>query len=515
MEDCGRPRFGDSLTGESSQAVGPSDQTAGREWRKSRSGEGIPGCAAELFKPRSMGKRKRTGKKVRKAAARISLRRFWAKLRDTTNHQVIGGLIVGLILVVGGWVLATFSNRTPSLETVALRFVEARELLRADRGGLTALARQFYAEKTPLPSNYPDVQYEPLITPGPEWRVGDAFVPVANVELVLDSSASEISPDDFHLAEFPFVRAHGFSVDRIGYAENIAELNAPLGRHDPTGKRTGASEPADSWHLRLANRDNRTVYDGDYFRIKSLKREADKFKLYVSGSRYFQFVDTCEVLGFEIANAVRACSESEGSGLKTEQLIESSGSGRVFDQLSLRKKHWDIFAFDTRSVGIGVNTLFVRLDCNAGQGEPKHAFYIHDRRIGTASEAMNTLHVVPAGGLSPLRSLSESNFEENHARLTDTVVVEALDELYGEKIGGILRTTQKPLKDVHPVAKEMLSRLNRGSWELFFVGIGIDALNGKVEVSLCLVARCNKQNRLLDSVSDPNLEGAVSLVPFT
>jgi hypothetical protein len=102
---------------------------------------------------------------------------------------------------------------------------------------------------------------------------------------------------------------------------------------------------------------------------------------------YFNYINTCELIAFEF------CKE----------IIKSVKSNDVFSADSIKNKlrlslrdQINPFDFNNRSAGLGINTILILLN-----DKRLSSFYVHKRNAVKLVEAINTIHVVPAGKFQP------------------------------------------------------------------------------------------------------------------
>lgn len=459
------------------------------------------------------GKRSRRGGSQKKVDTKRSRSTFTQKLAKLTDHQFVGGITVALALGLTTWVASRISCGPKPLQDLVTEFAETRQILSNNRGQLSALARHTHQADSTLTSAYPVMEFGALIAPDESWLHPNGLVPLSAVKVEWEENPSQVNLDEFQFENPPFTKANGYSSDILGYAQTIAELNAPLGRYDKLGQKGEVPEQFETWHSRLAAIDSSYMFDGDLLRATKFLHTPAGYELRVAPATYFQFTNSCEIFAHELAGAVRQADATrqlrDARTLNDWEKLQSQ-----IGNLRLRHKYWDVFEFRRRAVGIGISVLFIRLD-SSNRSQPQHQFYFHDRRVGTASEAMGSLHVVPAGGFIASRGQTPSGGSGDKPRIEDQVIIETLDELFGVKIEEKLRVSPEPLEKLDSTAAEIISKLRDGAWQLFFAGAGVDPLNLKLEICLALVARCTDQDRLLNGVNDPHREGAVLRVPFT
>ena len=223
------------------------------------------------------------------------------------------------------------------------------------------------------------------------------------------------------------------------------------------------------------------------FRVKDIQPQNGSVAFAYSPGTYFNYINTCEVLGAELADAW-----SSDRALSPETLPLRGDPRRIFD-------------FRWRSAFPGVNCLlflknFAKPD-QTGRGTP-HRFAMHSRGQATL-EAQNTEHVVPAGGHQPTSAGMDSDIEQLIWR---TAVREFVEELFDKEEAQAIRDLGQEFLEADQV-RPFVNHIFRkdGVAALFFLGVGFDPLTTKPEILVAIVidwARVMKDPRTWDVVLD-------------
>lgn len=226
------------------------------------------------------------------------------------------------------------------------------------------------------------------------------------------------------------------------------------------------------------------------------------FEVYQSD--YFSFQNTCEVLTHELAHAVY--SVFKGLPSNELNLLEESNekTKRVLDKLILRRKT-DLFNFTNRHIGIGVcaMTIFHNYVEEPG-GQPESIFLIHQReKTANVSEGIGTISVVPAGTYASVNAKNTAAYDLN---LSNTVIREYCEELLGMSEAGDQKTAN--------IIDDRFNRLFSQNYKIYFLGIGMDALNTKCEVMACLVIDLKNYATGRFAHPNPNDEGQPKIKKF-
>ncbi|WP_428546942.1 hypothetical protein [Profundibacter sp.] len=216
---------------------------------------------------------------------------------------------------------------------------------------------------------------------------------------------------------------------------------------------------------------NKRLSNGPTFRLSSINPLDDAPIFTFSPGHYYNYINTCEALAAELADAWK-----NGSNIGPGDLPLRGNPRRIFD---LR---W-------RSAFPGVNCLLVLKDyfndyLSDETLRARDVFLMHQRGQSTL-EAQNTWHVVPAGGHQPVSEDFESDVEQS---IWWTAVREFIEELFDkEEAAGFRKIGQDflSLPEVRPFVKQIFRK--PGVAKVFYLGTGYDPVTTKPEILVCIV----------------------------
>jgi hypothetical protein len=201
------------------------------------------------------------------------------------------------------------------------------------------------------------------------------------------------------------------------------------------------------------------LFNGPVYRLEGVNISQDGVILDFTRGRYFEYLDTSEVLAYEAGIIVRDGKTSLHAA---------------------KYRNWlaDPFDLSKRATSVGVVTLTVRRS-NEGCG-----FYLHQRSDKNVTVGSGQVHVVPAGEFTPADLTQEAT--KRDLVLWHNVMREYAEEFLSvpESFG---QTGKSPdyLKD-WPYAE--LNRARRcGMLRCHVLGIGLDPLTWKPEILTCCV----------------------------
>ncbi len=240
------------------------------------------------------------------------------------------------------------------------------------------------------------------------------------------------------------------------------------------------------------------LFNGRLFALESVRGDVSEGTLAVTvkNGGYFDFLNTCEYLVYEMAHARRVRRKQPPSWL------------HAFCGLPNRVRQADILDLSNRFAGIGVNTATLLYNVEL-EGGVKGSFILMHQRSGRVAEGIGALHVIPAGSYQPVGLSVKTDF---NADMANTVYREFGEELLGVE------------EFFHLGDEEVLDPQYR-RWDVLLLGMGIEPLNTKIEVLTAIrVDLDNPQNRDMfggaRSLDDlrlffrTNYEGSLILVPL-
>lgn len=240
--------------------------------------------------------------------------------------------------------------------------------------------------------------------------------------------------------------------------------------------------------------EGKNLFNGDCFAVADIKKTEDNksIDLVVYKTDYFSFVDSCKALEFKYS-------------VKKQR----------------RKPDIDIFDFTNRSATIGVNclTLFPNITVISKKGiKEKKNFLILHKRNSAVMESPNTFHVVPAGSFQPIKTMNKKEVSnEFNKNLSNTVYREFCEE--------ILHTNHmSELVSIDLITSSDDYIKTKDNSKIYYLGVGLEPFNTKVEVLALMVYKFNKETSLDElknflkiggSADDKENEGKIIIEEYT
>jgi hypothetical protein len=237
------------------------------------------------------------------------------------------------------------------------------------------------------------------------------------------------------------------------------------------------------------------VGPGFCYRLRHVDASAGRFKMQFQASDYRAFYNTCEALAFETAEW---CINKDRLPDPASNDLPSHGSpNRIFD-LSIR------------NAVPAQNAILILFN-----GVNGNHFLLHDRSTSQyVAELQNTYHVVPAGTFEP-DGYADSHHDRDFS-LRRAILRELAEELLGKSdhLQGFVATDDDFLSE--PAMQPFLKGEREGSLRLFFLGLGIDPVSVKPQISLCIAidARALGLTEYRSAFTD-NWEGKYFVVPWS
>ncbi|MGB9118534.1 hypothetical protein [Bradyrhizobium sp.] len=184
--------------------------------------------------------------------------------------------------------------------------------------------------------------------------------------------------------------------------------------------------------------------------------------------RYFEYHDSCEVLGLELAAWALA---------NPNRRPNSDGS-----DLPLRGPAENIFNLRNRSAVVGVSTLLIALDY---EGDDWYYWYQRGNKVAVNPEAWS---VVPSGTFQPFAANLAQHDQDFNIR--STVLRKLAEELLGKEQSQQTATKASDFEK-SVLLRDFVSLLNSGFAQLYFLGVGLDPVCTVPEVLTTLIFRAN------------------------
>jgi len=207
---------------------------------------------------------------------------------------------------------------------------------------------------------------------------------------------------------------------------------------------------------------------------------------------YFDYQDSCEILGAELA----------GWMLKNPGLVPNPNG----TDLPLRKQVEDIFNLRNRCAVLGVSTLLIAVD-----GNRKGKYFWHERSQEVAVNP-GSRSVVPSGTFQPFSANLGSH--PGDFNITSTVLREFAEELLGADDFNDAAKHPMSVRDCEQL-RPFLSQLDEGRATIHFLGIGIDPVTTVPEVLTAMVFRGDLLMRSVLEDFTPNFEGTFGTTPLS
>lgn len=234
------------------------------------------------------------------------------------------------------------------------------------------------------------------------------------------------------------------------------------------------------------------LYNGFVYRPLAVNRLKDKFHISFTEGKYFDHLDTSEVLAYEAASRML-----DGKNIRTG---------------SYRASIADPFDLMERGTSLGVVTLTVRV------GETSCGFYMHHRSNDWVIAAPDVLHVIPAGEFTPADMSLESR--KSDRAIWKTMVREYaeefldVEEAYGRGGKPIDYENDYPFSDITRARAD-------GRMKVYFLGIALDALTLKPEILLVSLIEAAVFDEVFREMVPAGKEGTILVgpkqkgIPFT
>lgn len=375
-------------------------------------------------------------------------------------------LLNSIIIPVVGFVLTWSEVRDAQKEVRIRNFAKAGEILPEDRNDYAGQALDIYRK-----------QYAKEIAAG-EMVVRDLIYPTAWVQppnsddfMLLNRLPVEISytkwtrqpPKSRYL---PYMR-EGFASNKKTFSTGALLFNGPLFALE---RYTG------------------TVAD-------------HSLSVTVKTAGYFDFLDTCEYLGYEMSYLNK---------IRRKRMPYRLGR---FHGLPQRTRQRELRELNNRFAGIGINcgTILYNVETTDLKGNPKKEnFLLLHHRSGKVAECFGAVSAIPAGSYQPVGMELRSDFNRDMA---NTVYRE-----FGEELLGI--------EEFARLGDELVLEEQYRQWDVLFLGFGFEPLNTKIEAMAAMKIDMDDPDTLelfhgqhtLDGIRQffrTNYEGNLLMVPFT
>ncbi len=230
-----------------------------------------------------------------------------------------------------------------------------------------------------------------------------------------------------------------------------------------------------------ARPDMKGLFNGVVYRPTLIRVHDDRLKISFAIGKYFEYLDSSEVLAFEAAARDLA-----------SRRVTSGPYRRSVD---------DPFDLSARATSFGVNTLTIRK-----AHSPPHGFFMHRRGNESIANETQTLHVTPAGEFAP--SDVSLGAVEDDFDLVRNVVREYAEEFLGvEDAYGKGGRTIDFHKDA--VFSDLSLAFRTGEAQLHVLGVGLDPLCWKPELLTVCVFEPAVFSAIFSNLVAENDEGTI------
>ena len=371
-----------------------------------------------------------------------------------------------MIIPVVGFVITWSEIRDARKEKRIRNFSKAGEILPEDRNDYAGQALNMYRK-----------QYAKEITAG-KMVVRDLIYPTAWVQppqsndfmrlgdLPVEISQTKWTAPPPKSVYLPYMR-EGFASNKKTFSSGALLFNGPLfALEDSTG----------------------TV--GEH-----------TFAVKVKTAGYFDFLDTCEYLGYEMSYVHKILRKKMPYRL-----------GR-FHGMPQRTRQRELRDLDNRFAGIGINcaTILYNVEVADYKGNTrKETFLLLHHRSGKVAECFGAISAIPAGSYQPVGMELRSDFNRDMA---NTVYRE-----FGEELLDI--------EEFARLGDELVLEEKYRQWDVLFLGFGFEPLNTKIEAMAAMKIDMDlektrdlfKGEHTLEGIKQffhTNYEGNLMMVPFS
>ncbi len=375
-------------------------------------------------------------------------------------------ILNSMIIPVVGFVITWSEIRDARRESRIRNFSKAGEILPEDRNDYAGQALNIYRK-----------QYAKEIAAG-EMMVRDLIYPTAWVQpsnsdnfMLLNELPVEISQTKWTAPPpkspyLPYMR-EGFASNKKTFSNGALLFNGPL--------------------FALEH------YSGQV---------ADhSLSLTVKTAGYFDFLDTCEYLCYEMSYLNK---------IKRKKMPYHLGRFRGMPQ---RTRQRELRALDNRFAGIGINcgTILYNVETADYKGNTrKENYLLLHHRSGKVAECFGAISAIPAGSYQPVGMELRSTFNRDMA---NTVYRE-----FGEELLGI--------EEFARLGDEMVLEQQYRQWDVLLLGFGFEPLNTKIEAMAAMKIDMDQEGtrdlfqgqHTLEGIKQffrTNYEGNLLMVPFS
>lgn len=255
---------------------------------------------------------------------------------------------------------------------------------------------------------------------------------------------------------------------------------------------------------------NSRLYNGFLYRI--LEMDGKKFQF--CPGNYFDFLNSCECLSYELTNAIVTHQFAHDimrmSDQRNYQKVISLLAEN--DDLIPIRSHSDPFDFRSRFTAFGTCALVVI------KRSKKSPLFVLNTRSHQLSETPGLQHIIPAGTFQP--DFQDNRFHQIEFSFTENIFREFTEELLDDHN---LRGDALPVFNFLDIYSERGKKLRKDvidlkNFDLLYLGLVVDPINLKPEILTVLMLH----EAYLKNISGPNLDiswetqgGALNFYEFT
>ncbi len=242
------------------------------------------------------------------------------------------------------------------------------------------------------------------------------------------------------------------------------QMNESIGNNDK-GKTSGNSgdlcPKGMSYFNTMSFYLERYLFNNYIYRLEDISISDGLPKFKISVSDYESFYSTCEYI----------------AAIETKHIIENTNKDDKIPTIALFEKGDDEnfnLKCDNRVIGIGSCTLtFIK---NLKDENGTHNIFLTHQRSEKLGEAQNTVSMIPAGSFQPSYDKSKAPIDE----LRKTILREFEEEILGFDE---VENTSCYIEGDFPL---------KNSYELYYLGCGLDPLNTKLEFITLMIIDAEK-----------------------
>lgn len=281
---------------------------------------------------------------------------------------------------------------------------------------------------------------------------------VALNALALDQSPASWKPGDLPLlSREDWILESPIDIRSVDLRLDPGQKQLDLRRHHPLSSR-GRSQPQTYAELVRSLGGMNELFNGRIYRLMDVGSNLSRMDFAMA--RYFDYLDTGEVLAFESA------------GMATGR------RGRILTG-AYRKSLGNPFRLTNRVASLGINTLTIRIDGS------RAGFFLHERDPSRVAVDSSLIGVAPAGEFTPSDRTLESI--DSDFSLWRNIMREYAEEYLGEEEAKGQGGRWIDYGSSSPYV-ELQRGLDEGTVRCWLLGLGLDPLSWKPEMlSVCVI----------------------------